>query len=87
MKFGVLALDYDGTIAERDRIGDEVRAALAEARERGIAVVLATGRILEDFRSAAGDLAFADAVVAENGAVLAFPGGATRLLCREAPRP
>jgi hypothetical protein len=36
-------------------------------------VILVTGRILEDLRREAGDLQFLDAVVAENGAVLAAP--------------
>lgn len=84
MKFGVLALDFDGTIAEQGRVRGDVRDALAEVRERGIAIVLATGRILEDLRDAAGDLSFADAVVAENGAVVALHGATPRLLCREA---
>lgn len=84
MKFRVLALDFDGTIAEHGRLSGAVRDALAAVRERGIAIVLATGRILEDLRDAAGDLSFADAVVAENGAVVALHGTPPRLLCREA---
>lgn len=84
MRLSVLALDFDGTIAEGGRICADVRAALAEARERGIVVVMATGRILEDLHEVGGDLSFADAIVAENGAVVAFPGTPPRLLCREA---
>jgi hydroxymethylpyrimidine pyrophosphatase-like HAD family hydrolase len=80
MKFAVLALDYDGTIARDGVLSPEVKAAITEARARGIIVIIATGRILSDLRSGAGDLNFVDAVVAENGAVLAFPGGQTRLL-------
>lgn len=34
-----------------------------------------TGRILSDLKREAGDLQFVDAVVAEDGAVLAFPNG------------
>ena len=80
MKFGVLALDYDGTIARDGALDPDVKAAIMEARARGIVVVLVTGRILSDLRQAAGDLEFVDAVVAENGAVLAFPNGQTRLI-------
>jgi hydroxymethylpyrimidine pyrophosphatase-like HAD family hydrolase len=80
MKFGVLALDYDGTIAQDGTLDPEVRTAIKEVRARGIVVVLVTGRILSDLRRVAGDLQFVDAVVAENGAVLAFPNGQTRLL-------
>jgi hypothetical protein len=72
MKFGVLALDYDGTIATDGVLNSDVRIAIGDARAHGIAVVLVTGRILSDLRLVAGDLGFVDAVVAENGAVLAF---------------
>src|SRR5688572_29327880 len=51
-----------------------VRSAIAEARSRGIAVALVTGRRLADLQRVAGDLHFVDAVVAENGAVLHLPG-------------
>jgi len=80
MKFGVLALDYDGTIARDGVLDPDVKAAIMEARARGIVVVLVTGRILSELRQAAGDLDFVDAVVAENGAVLAFSKGQTWLI-------
>ena len=79
MKFGVLALDYDGTIARDGVLDPDVKAAIKEARGRGIVVIIVTGRILSELRKAAGDLDFVDAVVAENGAVLAFPNGQSRL--------
>lgn len=86
MKFSVLALDYDGTIAREGKLDPNVRAAIDEARARGIVVILVTGRILSDLRRVAGDLELFDAVVAENGAVLAFPGGWTRVLSRPPSR-
>jgi hypothetical protein len=73
MKFSVLAIDFDGTAARNDVLDPDVRAAIGDLREQGIVVVLATGRILDDLRRVAGDLHFVDAVVAENGAVVAFP--------------
>ncbi len=85
MKFCVLALDYDGTMAEAGKAHPAVLEALQEARARGIVVVLVTGRILSELRKAAGDLDIFDAVVAENGAVLAFPNGRTRVLGRPPP--
>ena len=85
MKFGVLALDYDGTIARDGIIDPDVRTAIAEARARGIAVILVTGRILADLKRVAGDLRFVDAVVAENGAVLAFPNGHSWLIGHPPP--
>jgi hydroxymethylpyrimidine pyrophosphatase-like HAD family hydrolase len=73
VKLGVVALDYDGTIAEHGALYPAVRTAITGARERDIAVVVIAGRILEELRRVAGDLRFVDAVVAENGAVLALP--------------
>lgn len=73
MKFSVLALDFDGTIAQNDVVDPGVRLAISELRSRGIVVVLVTGRILEDLRRVVGDLHFVDAIVAENGAVVEFP--------------
>jgi hydroxymethylpyrimidine pyrophosphatase-like HAD family hydrolase len=74
VKLFSLALDYDGTIARGDRLDPDVRDAIALARARGITVLLVTGRILDDLRQAAGELQFVDGVIAENGAVLHFPG-------------
>lgn len=73
MRFRVLALDYDGTSAQGGKLHPEVRTAIDDARAQGIAVILVTGRVLEELRREVGDLEFLDAVVAENGAVLAFP--------------
>jgi hydroxymethylpyrimidine pyrophosphatase-like HAD family hydrolase len=73
MRFSVLALDFDGTIARNDVLDPDVRAAIADLRAQNVVVVLVTGRILDDLRRVAGDLHFVDAIVAENGAVMAFP--------------
>jgi hydroxymethylpyrimidine pyrophosphatase-like HAD family hydrolase len=86
MRFRTLALDYDGTIAQHGELHHDVRSAIEEARGQGIAVILVTGRILKDLRRVAGDLDFLDAVVAENGAVLAFPEkGRTMILTHPPP--
>ena len=76
MKLAVIALDYDGTIAQQDALDPSVRDAVADARTRGIIVMLVTGRILDELRRVAGDLHFVDAVIAENGAVVHFPDSA-----------
>ncbi|MBZ5642460.1 MAG: HAD hydrolase family protein [Acidobacteriia bacterium] len=87
MKFGVLALDYDGTIARDGVLDAEVRKAIAEVRSRGIAVLIVTGRILSELEQVAGDLGFVDGVVAENGAVLWFPNGHSRLVSSSSSLP
>jgi hydroxymethylpyrimidine pyrophosphatase-like HAD family hydrolase len=84
VKLRVLALDYDGTIAQDGIVPPEVRAAIVRAREKGLCVVLVTGRILSDLREVLGDLRLFDAVVAENGAVVAFPQVGRSAVC--APR-
>ena len=85
MKFGVLALDYDGTIAIDGALDPDVRAAIAEVRSAGVVVVLVTGRILDDLRRVAGDLRFVDAVVTENGAVLAYPASGHSMVLGSPP--
>jgi soluble P-type ATPase len=87
MKFSVLAIDFDGTIAIGDRLDPDVRAALGELRARDIVVVLATGRILSDLQRLVGDLHFVDAVVAENGAVVMFPDSGYTTVNGDAPPP
>ena len=85
MKIRALALDYDGTIAQGGVLNSQVRDTIGEARARGLTVILVTGRVLSDLKQVAGDLGFVDAVVAENGAVLAFPNGYSRLIGQSAP--
>ncbi len=85
MKFCVLAVDYDGTIAEAGKAHPAALDALREARAEGLVLVLVTGRILSELQAVAGDLSLFDAVVAENGAVLAFPNRRTQRLGRPPP--
>jgi hydroxymethylpyrimidine pyrophosphatase-like HAD family hydrolase len=85
MKLNALALDYDGTIATDGWLEPDVRSAIAEVRAGGITVVLVTGRILEQLKAFTGDLRFVDAVVGENGAVLSFSNGSTRILGQSPP--
>jgi hydroxymethylpyrimidine pyrophosphatase-like HAD family hydrolase len=87
MKFSVLAIDFDGTIAIGDRLDPQVRAALGDLRAHDIVVVLATGRRLPDLQRLVGDLHFVDAVVAENGAVVTFPDSGYTTVNGEAPPP
>jgi hypothetical protein len=74
MKLSVLALDYDGTITRTDRPDPFVLRAITYARARRVIAILVTGRTIDDLRRVAGTLDFVDAVVAENGALVHFPG-------------
>ena len=80
MKLSAIAVDYDGTIAKRGRADPSVLDAIQQARSRGVIVVLVTGRILSDLRRVIPQPNLFDAIVAENGAVIAFPNGTPRRL-------
>ena len=71
-----LACDYDGTLASEDRIPPSVREALEQARKAGLRLVLVTGRTFFELTRVCDCLELFDAVVAENGAVLYYPGSA-----------
>ena len=80
MKLCVIALDYDGTIAQHGRIEPLVIEAVRRTQARGIVVILVTGRIMTELRRVLPDPELFDAVVSENGAVLSFPKVPSRLL-------
>jgi len=85
MRLRVIATDYDGTIANDGVLVPVVRDAIANARKRGVMVVIVTGRILSELRESVGCLDFVDGVIAENGAVVAFPNGHVTLLGASPP--
>ena len=85
MRLRVIATDYDGTIARDGVLDPAVRESIANARRRGVLVVIVTGRILSELRHVAGCLDFVDGVVAENGAVVALPNGHVTLLGNSPP--
>ncbi len=81
-----LALDYDGTLTTGGPPAAELLEALAAAREEGFAVVLVTGRILEELRAVfPGVESHFDLLVGENGAVLGAGGRIHPLAAPVAP--
>ena len=86
--FRAVAVDYDGTLADGP-VASDTLTALAEARTRGIRVILVTGRIVNELRAVFAHVEdHVDALVAENGAVLVTSVGVRRLAapvdrCRE----
>jgi HAD superfamily hydrolase (TIGR01484 family) len=88
MKVSVVALDFDGTIADGNgQIDRDVIEAILELRRSGIAVLIVTGRRLEHLREGVGDLRIVDAVVTENGALIVFPSnGRTIFVGRKASK-
>jgi hypothetical protein len=53
MKLAALALDYDGTTASDSVFDGHVRDVIAEARRKGVVVILVTGRRIADLRQMA----------------------------------
>ena len=67
----LVALDIDGTIVGDDLVlGPRTLAAVAAARERGVAVSLVTGRMTTSARGFARQLGLTDPIVAYQGALV-----------------
>ena len=75
-----IAVDYDGTLTDSDVPDVAVLEAIRAVRAGGRAVVLVTGRILSELRAVFPEVdGEFDAIVAENGAVLADGDGVRNL--------
>jgi Cof subfamily protein (haloacid dehalogenase superfamily) len=88
MSVRLIAIDIDGTLlGSRGRIPDDNIAAIDEALEAGLNVVLVTGRSYPFARAVAGGLPDAVTLIVSNGAIERTLDGRTiarRLLPREA---
>ena len=86
MRYHVLAVDYDGTVARAGRVDEATLAALRRLTETGRRLVLVTGRQLDDLLAVFPDAELFTRIVAENGAVLHDPDTKeTRDLAEPAP--
>jgi Cof subfamily protein (haloacid dehalogenase superfamily) len=76
---GLIALDLDGTLIGEDLVlGSRTLAAIAAARERGVAVSIVTGRMTSSALPYARALGLVDPIVAYQGALVrALPPPAT----------
>jgi hydroxymethylpyrimidine pyrophosphatase-like HAD family hydrolase len=84
--YQVLATDYDGTLAHHGVVSPETLAAMERMRAAGKTLVLVTGRELEELKHVFPEIGVFDLVVAENGALLYWPGtGQMKLLGEPAP--
>jgi hydroxymethylpyrimidine pyrophosphatase-like HAD family hydrolase len=82
----VLATDYDGTLAHHGVVSQETLGAIERLRTAGKKLVLVTGRELEELKQVFPEIGLCDLVVAENGALLYWPGtGQMKLLGEPAP--
>jgi hydroxymethylpyrimidine pyrophosphatase-like HAD family hydrolase/energy-coupling factor transporter ATP-binding protein EcfA2 len=84
----VFATDYDGTIAEGDRVSEVTARALERVRATGRKLLLVTGRMLPDLQAVCPDVdRMFDAVVAENGGLVYFPERRELRLLGDPPEP
>jgi hydroxymethylpyrimidine pyrophosphatase-like HAD family hydrolase len=70
MRFQILATDYDGTLADQGRVGEDVLNKLKEFQVSGRRKVLVTGREMKDLIGVFPEYKVFDFIVAENGAVI-----------------
>jgi phosphoglycolate phosphatase (TIGR01487 family) len=86
MRFRVVAVDYDGTLANDGRVDQKTLQTLSSVRKSGRKLLLVTGRELESLRSVFPQLGLFDLIVAENGALIYYPStGEEKVLGKGAP--
>ena len=85
MFFIALATDYDGTLAEHERVDSATRRALEELRRSGRKLILVTGRALADLQNVFDAIELFDLVVAENGGLLFDPVKKQEIALAEPP--
>jgi hydroxymethylpyrimidine pyrophosphatase-like HAD family hydrolase len=87
MIHSVLATDYDGTLATHGAVDGTTLAALDRLRDAGHAVLLVTGREIDDLRTVFSHFDRFDLIIAENGALLHWPGSGREELLAKPPPP
>jgi hydroxymethylpyrimidine pyrophosphatase-like HAD family hydrolase len=73
MRYLTLVADYDGTLADNDRISEKTAQALERLRASGRRAIMVTGRRLNDLLAVCTCPKLFDLIVAENGAVVYDP--------------
>lgn len=75
-RFKLIALDMDGTLLDEQlNISPANRAAIAQAQQKGIHVVLSTGRFIGSTREYARSLGLTSYLITSNGAEIWNPSG------------
>src|SRR3954463_13745647 len=85
MRYLTLVADYDGTLADNDRISEETAQALGRLRASGRRVIMVTGRRLNDLLAVCTCPKLFDLIVAENGAVVYEPSTRTEIVLANPP--
>lgn len=85
MRYHILAVDYDGTLATDSKVSPDIVKSLARVKATGRKLILVTGRQLEELLAIFPEYALFDRIVAENGALLYTPGTMELRLLGEKP--
>ncbi len=85
MRYLALATDYDGTLAHHGLVNERTLAAVDRLLATGRKLILVTGRELDDLQATFSHLNLFDCVVAENGALLYWPGSEQEKTLSERP--
>lgn len=85
MRYLAIASDYDGTLATKGQVSATTLTALQRLRESGRKLILVTGRQLDELAQILPQLDWFDCVVAENGALLYWPGTGEEQLLGDRP--
>jgi HAD superfamily hydrolase (TIGR01484 family) len=72
--YRALATDYDGTLAHDSHVSPETLTALQALKESGRSLILVTGREMPELISVFPEYRICDAIVAENGGLIVWPG-------------
>lgn len=85
MRYHVLAVDYDGTIATDGRVSDATVEALRNVKKTGRKLVLVTGRVLPTLLEVFPHTGMFDLIVAENGALVFDPATEEKIFLASPP--
>ena len=85
MQYQAVATDYDGTLACDSHVDEATVAAIHRLKASGRKLILVTGRELPELESVFPDFGLCDAIVAENGALLVWPGEGREEVLGEPP--
>ena len=85
MRYQVVALDYDGTIAHHGRVSEETIESLRQLKASKRKIILVTGRELDELKSIFPEHLLFDRIVAENGALIYNPATLEERLLGERP--
>src|SRR4030095_11402143 len=85
MRYQIVALDYDGTIAHHGKVTEETVEALRQLKASKRKIILVTGRELDELKTLFPEHTLCDRIVAENGALIYNPATLEERLLAEKP--